>query len=418
MKRNKIFISIASYRDPELIPTIEDCIKNAKLPHNLVFGICRQYHPDDKFDNLKKYKKDKRFKIVDVPHDKAPGVCWARNKIQELYDDEEFHLQLDSHHRFAEHWDHTCKNMIRLLKKDGHKKPLLTGYIPSYNPENDPGERIHVPWKMAFDRFIPEGAVFFIPTSIDEWQGLDRPVPARFFSAHFVFTNGKWIKEVPYDPNYYFHGEEINLAARSFTHGYDLFHTHRVVCWHEYTRKGRTKQWDDAGDWVQVNEKSHLRNRKLFGMDGEKQDVDFKQYGFGKKRTLEDYERYAGIHFKKRAIQQYTIDEKYPPNPQPYKSKKEYEDSYLNIFKHCIDIGYEQVPLDDYDFWCVAFKDEKGEDVYRQDADSGEIINMKRDPDGYCKVWRTFNIDKKPHSWLVWPHSKSKGWAEPITGDL
>ena len=153
-------------------------------------------------------------------------------------------------------------------------------------------------------------------------------------------------------------------------------------------------------------------------MDGEKRGTKFGKYGFGKKRTLADYERYAGIHFKKRAIQQYTLDENYPPNPQPYKSKQEYEDSFLHIFKHCIDIGYEQVPLDDYDFWCVAFKDEQGNDVYRQDADSGEIINMKRDPDGYCKVWRTFNVEKKPHSWLVWPHSKSQGWAEPITGDL
>ena len=107
MKRNKIFISIASYRDPELIPTIEDCIANAKLPNNLVFGICRQFHPKDKFDNLKKYKNDPRFKIIDVPHDKAPGVCWARSEIQKLYDDEEFHLQIDSHHRFAKHWDHT-----------------------------------------------------------------------------------------------------------------------------------------------------------------------------------------------------------------------------------------------------------------------------------------------------------------------
>ena len=59
MKKNKIFISIASYRDPELIPTIENCIANAKNPRNLVFGISRQFHPDDKFDDLKKYKKRK-----------------------------------------------------------------------------------------------------------------------------------------------------------------------------------------------------------------------------------------------------------------------------------------------------------------------------------------------------------------------
>ena len=43
---------------------------------------------------------------------------------------------------------------------------------------------------------------------------------------------------------------------------------------------------------------------------------------------------------------------------------------------------------------------------------------MKSDPDGYCKVWREFKTDKKPVSWIVWPHSVSKEWADPITGNL
>jgi hypothetical protein len=43
---------------------------------------------------------------------------------------------------------------------------------------------------------------------------------------------------------------------------------------------------------------------------------------------------------------------------------------------------------------------------------------MKNDPDGYCKVWREFQTDKKPTSWIVWPHSISKGWSDPITGNI
>ena len=55
---SKIFIQIASYRDPQLIPTIEDCLQHADNPDNLVFGLCRQFHPDDDFDNLDKYRGD------------------------------------------------------------------------------------------------------------------------------------------------------------------------------------------------------------------------------------------------------------------------------------------------------------------------------------------------------------------------
>ncbi len=62
----KIFVQIASYRDPQLIPTIKSMIENAKRPKNLVIGICRQYHPEDGFDSLEEYSKDKRFRVVDV----------------------------------------------------------------------------------------------------------------------------------------------------------------------------------------------------------------------------------------------------------------------------------------------------------------------------------------------------------------
>ena len=65
-KKETIFVQIASYRDPELVNTIESMISNAKRPKNLVIGICRQYHPEDGFDNLDKYKDDKRFRVVDV----------------------------------------------------------------------------------------------------------------------------------------------------------------------------------------------------------------------------------------------------------------------------------------------------------------------------------------------------------------
>jgi hypothetical protein len=412
----KIFISIASYRDPELLPTIRDCIANAKKPENLRFSIAWQR---DEKETLAEFANDKRFKIIDIPYQESKGTCWARSRIQENYDGEKYHLQLDSHHRFIKHWDAECIQMIKDLQAKGHKKPLLTGYISSFNPSNDPAERINTPWKMNFDRFIPEGAVFFLPASIDDYKDRTSPVPSRFVSAHFIFTLGKWVEEVPYDPFYYFHGEEINLAVRSYTWGYDLFHPHKVIAWHEYTRRGRTKHWDDIKEWGDLNSKSHSRNRKLFEMDGEKKDIDFGKYDFGKKRSVAEYEKYAGICFKKRAVQRYTLDNNYPPNPENAKmSADELDKSFLKIFKHCIDIRYEQVPEKDYDFWCVAFKDKAGNDVYRKDADKGEIIGMFNDPDKYCKVWRTFNVEEPPHSWLVWPHSVSKGWADPITGNL
>jgi glycosyltransferase involved in cell wall biosynthesis len=413
----KIFIQIASYRDPQLIPTIQSALENAKKPENLVFAIARQFHPDDTFDNLSEYENDERFRILNILYTESKGACWARNQIQQLYNKEQYTLQIDSHMRFAPNWDVDMINMVKDLQKKGYKKPLLTGYVSSFDPDNDPQGRTQEPWRMVFDRFIPEGAVFFLPETIPGWQNLTEPIKARFYSAHFCFTLGKFAKEVQHDPEFYFHGEEISIAARAYTHGYDLFHPHKVMIWHEYTRKGRTKQWDDDSQWVDKNNYCHKKNRSLFGMDGE-EEMNHGKYGFGKVRSLREYEKYSGLLFSKRAVQQYTVDKGYPPNPYNFESEEEWLKSFTSLFKHCIDIGFHQVPEKDYDFWVVAFHDEKDETIFRQDADRNEIQRMMNDPDGYCKVWRQFNTDKKPKYWVVWPHSESKDWCERITGNL
>lgn len=414
IKKDKIFVQIASYRDPELIPTLKSLMGNAKNPENLVICIANQY---DDINELNEYRKDDRFKIIDIPYLESKGACWARSEIQKRYDNEEYTLQLDSHHRFIKDWDEELIDMINKLKKKGHKKPLLTAYISSFNPENDPAERIQEPWWMTFDRFIPEGAVFFLPATIPDWQNLKEPVPARFYSAHFCFTLGQFCLEVPHDPEYYFHGEEISIAARAYTNGYDLFHPHKVVAWHEYTRRGRAKQWDDDKQWGKRNENCHSKNRRLFGMDGMDRATDFGVYGFGKERTLDDYEAYSGLCFATRGVQQYTLDHKPAPNPI-IEDPDEYKNSFLNIFKHCIDIGYDRVPEKDYDFWVVAFHDENDDTMYRRDAEPAEIEQYFEDPDKYCKVWREFQTSKRPCYWVVWPHSVSKGWCERIVGYL
>ena len=409
-----IFIQIASYRDPQLTPTIDDCISKAKFPENLRFGIAWQH---DGNENLDKYNKDSRFKIIDVPYAESQGACWARNKIQKEYKNETYTLQLDSHHRFTQDWDVKLIEMLESLKSDSCKKPLLTSYISSWDPDNDPSGRINRPWGMNFDRFTPEGIVFFLPADIPNFEKLNKPVPARFYSAHFCFADGTFAKEVKHDPEYYFHGEEISIAVRAFTHGYDLFHPHKVIAWHEYTRKGRTKHWDDDKSWHLKNAKCHKRNRILLGMENDMENIDFGIYGLGKERTIQDYEKYAGISFEKRAVQQYTLDKNYPPNPI-FQTDKEYEDSFLKIFRHCIDIQYSQVPLDDYEFWVVAFHGPNGEDIFRKDADKNEINRMMKDSDKYCKIWREFNAEILPKKWVVWPYSTSKGWCDQISGEL
>jgi len=72
----------------------------------------------------------------------------------------------------------------------------------------------------------------------------------------------------------------------------------------------------------------------------------------------------------------------------------------------------------DYDFWAVIFEDEKGGTLHRQDMNENEITNQLKTTDQFIKVWRTFNTESKPFKWIVWPHSKSKGWLDKIEEKL
>lgn len=409
---NKIFVQLAAYRDPELLPTLRDMLANAKYPGNLKICIAWQHSTEDTWDTLDDFKDDDRFIILDIPHTQTKGTCWARYQIQQHWSGEAYTLQLDSHHRFVKDWDVILIKMIKDLQKAGHKKPLLTAYVTSYEPHNDPAGRAKDPWWLTFDRFTPEGAVFFIPSVVPDWQNRKLPYPGRFYSGHFAFTLGQFCKEVPHDPNYLFHGEEISIAARAYTWGYDLFAPHKVVVYHEYTRQHRPrKSWDDIPEWGNWDRESLARNRRLLNIDNERTDTEeFGEFGFGTQRTLEQYEEYAGIKFTTRGVQQYTLDNKEPPNPKG--------EEYLRIFKHCINLTYDMVPYDDYTFWAVAFEDANGTEIYREDASAIEIQNMKNDPDKYCKLWRRFHAVSKPTKWIVWPHSQANGWGPRFVGEL
>ena len=182
-----IFISIASYRDPELLPTLRDAIANAKKPERLTFGLCWQ---KDDTETLAEFTDDPRFKVIKVPFADSKGTCWARNMIQDLYDGETYYMQLDSHHRFTKNWDETLIKMLKALKKKGHKKPLLTAYLPGFDPKREPDGRVNEVWNLEFDRYLPEGPIFIKPHTMPNWKELTEPFPSRFLSAHFIFTIG------------------------------------------------------------------------------------------------------------------------------------------------------------------------------------------------------------------------------------
>jgi hypothetical protein len=409
-----IYIQIAAYRDPELLATLVDCIQNAARPEQLRFGIAWQHSPYESWDNLDIYLNDSRFHIIDIDYRDARGPCWVRHQLNEQYDNETYTLQLDSHHRFTQNWDTVLISMLESLRTAECEKPLLSSYLPSFDPKNDPASRLEAPWIMEFDRFAPEGPVHFLPHTIDDWADRQSPLPTRFMSGHFIFADGKFCNEVKYDPTYYFHGEEINLSVRAYMAGYDLFAPHRTVAWHEYTREGKKKHWDDHTNWPELDRQSHTHNRELLGIDDPKSSKLLKKHV----RTLKDYEKYAGLEFSTRRAHKLTIEKKLPPVSLDDISHKT---GLVNYHKMCIDVYKPLFTETDYTFWAVAFEDTHGNEIHRHDANKEEIAQLLRTPmetDKFVHVWRNFYADAQPTKWIIWPHSENKGWMDRMTGEF
>ena len=409
MNKETIFLHLPSYRDPELIPTIKDALDKAKYPERINFGICRQYHPDDKFDDLSEYKDDKRFSIYECLYTEAKGLPWARAVINEqLMGDQDYILQLDSHHRFAQDWDVTLIEMHNQREKQGYK-PILAAYLPLYTPFNDPDGRSMEPWQQQFACFYPHGTIFIRPSLLHGWKEMTEAPFSRFLSGHFCFARTEWAREIKHDPDIYFSGEEINLTVRSYTHGYDMFHPHKLVVWHSTMREERSGmlKWDDDAkhgvDWWNKQNTARAKIRQLFRV--EDNGYDLTGYDLGTVRTIEDYEAYAGVNFKTKSVQKHTLDNQYPPNP--------IDSPWSKSFYHLVTVHKSELPGNDYSSILIAFDDENGVGIHSKSIDGHQLeAFMNGTPIHYEEFFPYF--DKEPKRMVAWAYSKERGWAERI----
>jgi hypothetical protein len=334
-----IFISIASYRDPETIPTILDCYNKAKYKEDIKFGVFLQ--EDRNFSKKEHLNRSIKIDFLECDWRDSKGACWIRSSIQKnLFNNEDYYLQIDSHHRFCENWDKILIDSLEKLKKD-KEKPIIGGYCPGYNPKNDK-DLEEAPMKItSYPEFSYLGDLMFRPKRILNHTKLQSEgrenIKARFLSGHFIFSEGSFVNDCPYDPLLYFRGEELSLSARAYTSGYDMFHPTRPIIWHEYIRKEQIKHWDDhkknKGFLVTSDQRSSeakRRVRQLLGM--EKRTKPLGKYDLGLKRNLHEYELYCGVNLAQRLVHKYAYDIR-NDSPEPYiMEQKEWEDGMMQSY--------------------------------------------------------------------------------------
>lgn len=301
----RIFVSVPAYRDPDYPNTARDLFSKARHPDRLVLGACLQFAPEDGQPVPGIGLRDGQARLILLPARDSRGPCWARSRIQQLWQGEEYYFQVDSHMRFVQDWDEL---LIETLHACRSPNPVLSTYPLPFSPPDD---------------LAPDGIVQIRPRHFDD-QGIlhqhstllampdepRTPFPVWLVSAGMLFSFGRVIREAPYDPHLYFLGEEISLAVRLWTHGWDLFNPNRVVAYHNYkVDTGRRRHWEDVRRWTEMNNRSIGRLRRLFGLArgpacgecaGDVLDDDLGPYGLGVQRGLAEYEAGSGLNFQAR----------------------------------------------------------------------------------------------------------------------
>ena len=319
-----LFINIASYRDPELIPTLNDLLNRAKAPQNLRIAICWQHdslvpthfieagmillsESESEGHLLWRFAwRQAQIDVIAVHFLQSRGACWARYLGEMRYSGEDFSLQIDSHCRFLQHWDEEMIGMLDGLRTLS-AKPVLSTYPPPYEPDSEDERRGTFASRLTFREFSKEGLPMLSSTPVNS----ETPVRGSYLAGGFIFADGSFVREVANDPQIFFAGEEIAMAARAWTHGYDVYTPHKILLWHFYGRKKEPKVWGDlnqeakeSGDvemvWWERDAISKKRICSLFGLEASP--VESAPYGLGVVRSLKSFERHIGVDFQRRAV--------------------------------------------------------------------------------------------------------------------
>lgn len=307
-----IFVSVAAFCEPHLQWTVEQLFAKASHPERVFVGLV------DQSDELNPAWLDslptrKQVNYVGLSPVDSRGVSWARSIAFSLYNEQDYLLQIDSHTLFDEAWDASLVAQLERLK-NSHARPLISTYPPGFKFDSQGRAIPDEPAKsdeifridrdpsseLTATRAVLRFRVFRENSEFDH-------LPGCHVAAGFMFTLGRFVVDVPYDPYLYFRGEEQSLSLRAHANGYQVFHPkHSLVpLYHLYQPVGQlhagqhwradleAKRQTEFG-WLQ--QRSNERIRALYSPGS-----DLGVYGLDSPEHLESFCRLSKIDYLRRS---------------------------------------------------------------------------------------------------------------------
>ena len=302
----KIFISVASYQDPLLLETLFSAYENAENKDALIFGVCEQADSGIDIQSIN-FKNQIKYELLDPVM--AKGPCWARARVQQLMTDEEYFLQIDSHTIFTKSWDKILLNYHSWLEKCLENNFVITGYPRGFKPNKElTSFELNTAYKETLGITFREKRMFE-----DGYYSMQKSFPANtelparglLIAGGFIFAKKAFVTLIPYDPKFYFHGEELSVALRLYTNMWDVVHIPRIPLFHLYTdvenmiRKLHWDPEDEKDRAIKWNELDRLSKSRLGQLINQKLEPPF---GLGSLRSIQDFGALSGVDLINKKI--------------------------------------------------------------------------------------------------------------------
>lgn len=302
----KIFVNIPSYHDPELWETITNLLDNAKYPERIFFGVTNQTDAKDLHAEVLLRYPNVNMDIIEPGS--IVGAQPARLNSHKFYNNEDYYLNIDSHMRSIKNWDEELiSDFEDLQSREGLS--VITAYVAAYDKDEHGVDLVpDINYSTMFNmsdsnvsNFINNGIPQFC--AYTHTQNVELPSP--YVSGHFFFTSREAILDAPFVKEVMFTEEEIFMAVRFFTAGYNIFTPKKTYVYHRYGRGGRKLFWEDFPElWA----KNDIASRSFVTNVLENNIVS--ESGILSKRTLKEFEEYSGISFKERKLSEKVISGK------------------------------------------------------------------------------------------------------------
>ena len=274
----RIFVSIASYRDPQLSDTVYSLFANATLPCRVVVGIYNQLDTVDmmrtnKVSTVSNHRLSWKLfpaalkrvarantHVEEVDHLSAGGPLYARQALISTFDEQikscDIFFQIDSHIDFVAGWDVLV--IDALFQTPDWSRSVLSHYPPSKQQ------------MISGDNRVPQMSVAIPCTRYPEIttfkarlvEAPSTPVQSIGLAAGCLAFHTSLIPLYPTERfDGLFQGEEFLLAQTFKMNSVKTYAFPRVVCTHEYNRTG-FMIWEDHTNFLQREAKAVKRLTK------------------------------------------------------------------------------------------------------------------------------------------------------------